>query len=369
MTQEKSINFNVVKAIAKVSEKLKDSKLKIRKSAELTESVEKLNEYFGTDENETYMLCAIVSYCFDDMEEQCSVRDIARFFDCSIMTALTYWDDISSLVGKHYIRHNGSYRIAGNMELCNIFELNKELIDCILNNKPIEIAADETDQTVYGFFGEIAQLFDRLERRMRRGDISAVIDRAEENFAELEFISHINALVPDIEQRIFFYNVCNDFLKRDESDLVATLNATYGRAGAREHFAEFMNESNVLFASDLIEFIKKESINDATLTLTYNAKQMLLGDDLKYYTKSIKGADIISPDSIIHKDMFYSDENEHQMLRLKDIVSEDTFVQIQNRLTEKGMNKGVAVLLYGAPGTGKTESAFQIAKATGRKIL
>ena len=44
MMQEKTINFNVIKAIAKVSEKLKDSKLKIKKSEEFTESVDKLNE-------------------------------------------------------------------------------------------------------------------------------------------------------------------------------------------------------------------------------------------------------------------------------------------------------------------------------------
>ena len=42
---------------------------------------------------------------------------------------------------------------------------------------------------------------------------------------------------------------------------------------------------------------------------------------------------------------------------------------MQKRLESKGLPKGVAVLLYGAPGTGKTETVYQLAKKTNRKIL
>ena len=44
------------------------------------------------------------------------------------------------------------------------------------------------------------------------------------------------------------------------------------------------------------------------------------------------------------------------------------YKQIQKRLTEKGLPHGIAVLLHGAPGCGKTESVYQIAKVTNRKI-
>ncbi|MBP5706625.1 MAG: ATP-binding protein, partial [Spirochaetales bacterium] len=169
--------------------------------------------------------------------------------------------------------------------------------------------------------------------------------------------------------RMVFYYICNEFVSGDDARLNGIVKNFYGSSGKMAAASEYMNETNLLFTRELVEFTKKENIKDATLTLTHKAKELLLGEDLKYYMRSAKGANIITPENIFHKELFYSDENEAQINRLRDILSEESFVQIQNRLAEKGMCKGVAVLLYGAPGTGKTESVLQIAKATGRKIM
>ena len=47
----------------------------------------------------------------------------------------------------------------------------------------------------------------------------------------------------------------------------------------------------------------------------------------------------------------------------------DKFSMLQERLVNMKLSKGVAAIFYGAPGTGKTETAYQIAKTTGRDIL
>ena len=54
---------------------------------------------------------------------------------------------------------------------------------------------------------------------------------------------------------------------------------------------------------------------------------------------------------------------------LEESLSQKNLVAMQKRLEAKGLPKGVAVLLYGAPGTGKTETVYQLAKRTNRKIL
>jgi SpoVK/Ycf46/Vps4 family AAA+-type ATPase len=38
-------------------------------------------------------------------------------------------------------------------------------------------------------------------------------------------------------------------------------------------------------------------------------------------------------------------------------------------MKDKGMPEGITVILHGAPGTGKTETVYQLARATGREIM
>ena len=52
-----------------------------------------------------------------------------------------------------------------------------------------------------------------------------------------------------------------------------------------------------------------------------------------------------------------------------DSLQNANYTNMVSRLEDKGLPKGMAILLYGAPGTGKTESVMQWARATGRDII
>ena len=78
---------------------------------------------------------------------------------------------------------------------------------------------------------------------------------------------------------------------------------------------------------------------------------------------------LISYESITTKKMFYNTKETEAIQKLISILQEENYREIQNRLDSKGMRKGFACLFSGTPGTGKTETAYQIARETKRNIL
>ena len=68
--------------------------------------------------------------------------------------------------------------------------------------------------------------------------------------------------------------------------------------------------------------------------------------------------------------MLYFDENLNKQVDfIRQSLDEGMFVNLQNRLETKGLSKGMSVIFYGGPGTGKTESVYQLARQSGRSIM
>ena len=73
--------------------------------------------------------------------------------------------------------------------------------------------------------------------------------------------------------------------------------------------------------------------------------------------------------SISRKDLFYNPEEGGQVAQLKGLLSEKSFDGIRARMKGKGLRSGFTCLFYGSPGTGKTETVYQIARECGRDLF
>jgi len=341
-------------------------------------SLEKIKKYFDTNDFQTYLLCAYISNYFEDSDSSTSFDDIARFFSCPTMKVLMHKKEIDELVEKNLIEeaNNGGLRRRRRgltSQSTKNFTIPSNVIDAILSNSKIkkyESTEESEEFDSVEFVSRFANITsERLDNEESVFQMRRKLRKIEDDFSELEIVKNTMTLVPEFEDRIMFYTVCGDFMETDKgSSLNATLRDLYEPNKKFKVAKLYLDENTVLFKQNLIEFTVKGNMMDSRLTITDKGREFLLGENAELFEKKMTGVEMLEPKKIHEKELFYSNENQKEIDRLKNALTKGTFKNIQKRLQKQNLPSGVAVLLYGAAGTGKTESVLQIAKKTGRQI-
>ena len=132
---------------------------------------------------------------------------------------------------------------------------------------------------------------------------------------------------------------------------------------------EFRSRESELFEKELIENVNEDGMarSDA-FKLTEKAKEQFLCElNLNKIGRSDRN--LIKVGTLAEKDLIYNETERGQITELSSILSENRFNEVQKRLRSAGMRPGFCCIFYGAPGTGKTETVYQLARRTGRDIM
>lgn len=194
------------------------------------------------------------------------------------------------------------------------------------------------------------------------------LENANTHIAEVELISK---LIPHEFERALFYSIAKEMIDDDTTSLTYEVKSIFPRQLRRTTLNDFKDKNNSLQKQGFVEIERKSSLfgEEINLILTDRAKETLLGEDASLYINEVSDKQLLLCDKITEKKLFFSGELDEQLSLLRSSLDKDYYEGLRARLEENNLPKGIAVLLYGEPGTGKTESVMQIAKATGRAIM
>jgi hypothetical protein len=77
----------------------------------------------------------------------------------------------------------------------------------------------------------------------------------------------------------------------------------------------------------------------------------------------------VEASAIAEKVLFYNEAEGRQVAQLGDLLSESRYAGIREALQKKNLRTGFTCLFYGSPGTGKTETVYQLARRSGRDLF
>ena len=353
--------MTLLRAIERVVEVSKDSKLKAEAKAEMAAEVKYLAERYGITERQVILFCI----CMERGPRNVDYDDLAHFLDVSNIRILSYANDIDALVRRRLLR----YRDAKDEDS---FDIPQPVIKALKHNNVYEMPK-RTGLDCAGLFEVLDQMFEDLDNdAITPKDLTDEINALFKENAQIGFVRQIRELgrMRQDDNLLLLY-FCHALINKDDDDIrIREIEDCFSSS------ADFINAKSLLRSGEhplmqkkLIEHRCSDGIADTSrYKLTEQTKRTLL-EEMKINATEEKLADVIKAKDLKAKKMFYVEKNQRQVSELQSFFVPENYQKIRSRMEQTGFRTGFACLFYGGPGTGKTETVYQLARQTGRDIM
>ena len=365
----KKMRWNVLKYISTVFTELKMSHFSpaIENKAFL-HCVGNLTEYLGVNEAQVFIFCAMFGVYYEVSERPVTYFNIADCCECNPLVLLSIRSELDGLLDKGYIAECDPPDDSIGR---TFYKIPEYVVQAVLENRTADVDAEIANFNIRDFLADVGRMIDnRIDNKLPCDSLFNKIARLERRYKVKE-IEGIREYLPDIADRAMLYDIAFGLVICNNPDLrsFVLINRNTDVSTRESVSKSIVDETHQLFRKDLIQFEIKGSIQDSTVSLTDKAYSLVFGAEGSSFQARKTDRSIVLSSSIKEKELFYSKETESEIKRLFDSVNAESFLKIQERLEQNGLSKGVCVLFYGEPGTGKTESVYQMAKKSGRDIF
>jgi hypothetical protein len=288
---------------------------------------------------------------------------IAKTVKCGKIRMLKYIGEFKELEKKKLIRCKMDY---GEIS----YRIPREVIESL--QKYNEYKPEKTDNlTISEFFLAASKLYKIRENKEYSYDTlkCEVFDLINQNMHLILCREIMNFDLGENDVILLILFCLSFWMNNDDIIMSHDIEFLYEGAGSLDGLVKFelTNGEHPLMQRGYIEYTNNNGFaNKESWRLTYTAKKEFLSE-LKFNMNYNKN--LLLSKKITHKKMYYNRKEGAAIEKLTSLLQEENYQKIVNRLEGKNMRKGFTCLFSGGPGTGKTETVYQIALETKRNIF
>ena len=357
--QQKSVP-TLLQAIEKVVELAEDSKMSEEFMLKAAPEISLLAESFGITERQAVLFCV----CMEKGPRRVDYDDLASYLDLNKIGVLSYASDIDALVRRRLLKFR-------DVKDEDDFDIPSVVIRYLKHNEVYQLPQRK------GL--DCAALFELLDQWFEDLDDDAISPHAlceelQQLFGDnpqVGFVKHLKEYYLDDEDEMMVAFFAHRLVNRDDDDIrFCDIEDLYdSRADFTNAKSKLRSGEHKLQTKKLIEHKCVDGLADVTkYKLTDAAKRELLAE-MKINATEEKLANMLDASKLTEKQLFFPKDIQRQVEELGRFLQPENYQKIQERMKEKGFRYGFACLFYGSPGTGKTETVYQLAKKTGRNIM
>jgi len=296
-----------------------------------------------------------------------TMEGIAAYLGMNFIKFLTYDKEMESLWNKWLIRRRGP-------ELWIPYEVIEQLRDNRPYRKPdtknlstrkIFKRFDSLFKLIKNNMISFSQLMKELDEIVYNNQKTSIGKFVRDHLVSEDLYSY------DIGERFLFFLLIHLYDNTNE-DMISwgDLEDYFHNVSIYDDLVDLYQKGDLKLQKEgIIEYVEMDGLLEKEyFHIKDSLKAEILADKGGLHPKAPFVCDI-DPKDIAVKDLVYNSTEQKQVATLEGLLSQDKLKQIYESLKSKGFRTGFTCLFYGAPGTGKTETAYQLAKKTGRKII
>ena len=324
--------------------------------------IDVLGKELGLSPIQTVLLIAIMR---KDSSDSISGQALATSLGISYLKYLSYIKELETLRKLGYIRINQKREIS----------IPRRVLNSLIDNKPPE------QEPTKGL--DAMALLVRIKKGLEllEDDQISTDEMVEElnSLMELNPNNSVSKTILRIKEELSYreiavlYGMVYRYYFQDD-DMV-------GWHDMEDYFSEeilvrlrsdYKLERLTLQKEKILEYAGRNNfIEGDHFKLSDRVKEELFADvgGIKKQEKNITASRKVVASEITPKTLFYNQTEDRQVAQLKELISEKRFNEIRKKMKDKGHRTGFSCLFYGGPGTGKTETVYQIARESGRDLF
>lgn len=361
--------LTILKAVEKVHQISKKSKLILERYDAVNPEIQLISNYFQITKIQSILLASFISLsCFDEIE----LKELIDYLGVEKIDLLTYLMDIQYLVDKNILNKEKNKDL-----LRDDYAVKKDLLEFIISNKKIPaelIKIVPKEDTFHEFLKDMDDLSNGKDNNeIDYRSFVYQFKKLLKDKRKFQLVNYACEYLEPIDSFVFFDTII-DAISSGNNDFNTGLQSTIDdftnhKRETFNYFSSFLEGKTKLNLLDLVQKDKTEFGNRHRIQLSSKAVKMLRDmEGISFIQKGSKNDKLIYPDKIQKTSLFYNPLEQQLLEPVVKSMSQRSFFHLQKRLKTNNMPVGVSTLLYGASGTGKTETVYQIAKKYNRPI-
>jgi DNA replication protein DnaC len=358
--QVKKKDMTLLQAIERVVELSEDSKMSPEFMKKAKTEIQLLAKSFGITERQTVLFCV----CMEKGPRRVDYDDLASYLNLNKIGVLSFASDIDALVRRRLLKYR-------DVKDEDDFDIPSFVIRSLKHNEVYQLP-QRKGLDCASMFELLAQWFEDLDDdAISPHELCEELQSLFKDNPQVGFVKHLKeyCLSPNDQMMVSFF--CHRLVNKDDDDIrfgdiedlfdnISDFNRAKGELRTSEH---------KLQEKKIVEHRCVDGLADVTkYKLTEGAKRTLLAE-MKINEAEEKLAEMLDASKLTQKQLFFPKDIQRQVEELGSFLQPKNYQKIQERMKEKGFRNGFACLFYGSPGTGKTETVYQLARQSGRNIM